>query len=289
MKSPEIVFGNSELGEKLLQMIKAGTAAQQRVADYLLRHPIKVTGYGIDELAEQCGVSSATVSRFVRDLGLGSYADLRAALAEVLQSGLNPVEKLRNTIQRAHVSPAQENFDLALQNLALTSQLYSADEFRQVVQKIIKAKTIYVLGFGLSAHMAGLLVQHLQPYCSHVVEVVGIGGTEVAIANLLKINSRDVMIPISLPRYTGDAVRLTRFARDRGACIISITDALASPLAPLSDHVLLAKSEHAVLPSSATGVVCLIEALTASVMASRKENLDQAKLLTEAIANYMYS
>jgi DNA-binding MurR/RpiR family transcriptional regulator len=145
-----------------------------------------------------------------------------------------------------------------------------------------------VLGFGLSSFLAGALAMHLQPFCRHVVEVAASGGTEVAASHLATITSKDVLVVISLPRYTLDAVSLTRFARDSGATIVAITDSPASPLAELGHHVLYAHSAHPVLPSSSSAALAVIEALAVSLMTSNKANVAKAARHTEAIAAYLY-
>src|SRR5215217_4724597 len=106
--SPDIGFAESSLGQALLRVLAEGSASNRAIADYLLRHQMRVTALGIGELAEACEVSTATISRFARDLGFSNYAAMRSAVAETLQSVLQPVEKLRSTIARrtAAASPA---------------------------------------------------------------------------------------------------------------------------------------------------------------------------------------
>ena len=157
-----------------------------------------------------------------------------------------------------------------------------------VVRRLTRAKVVYVMGFGLSANLAGMLVQHLQPFCPHVVEVVGIGGSEVAAGHLVDLTAHDVLVVISFPRYTLDCIGLASFARDRGACIVALTDSPASPLAELADHALYAQSTHPVLPSSASTALAMIEALAVALMVSNKKNVEKAARLSEVIAAYLY-
>jgi len=98
--APDIGFAESSLGQSLLRVLAEGSASNRAIADYLLRNQVRVTALGIEELAEACEVSTATISRFARDLGFKNYAAMRGAVAETLQSVLQPVEKLRSTIAR---------------------------------------------------------------------------------------------------------------------------------------------------------------------------------------------
>ena len=288
--SPDIGFAESALGQRLLQVLTDGSASNRTIADYLLRNQMRATALGIEELAEACAVSTATISRFARDLGFRNYAAMRGAVAETLQAVLQPVDKLRNNIARRarSVSPALESLNYAEAAVAASRQSLDAAAVAKVVAALTAARTVYVLGFGLSVHLAGILAMHLQPFCPHVVEVAGCGGTEVAAGHLANITGKDVLVVISLPRYALDVVRLAQFARDRGATVVSVTDSPASPLAGLGQHVLYAHSVHPVLPSSSSAALAVIEALVMALMVSNKSNVAKAARLTDAIGAYLY-
>ncbi len=287
--SPDIGFAESALGRDLLRVLSEGSASNRTIADYLLRNQVRVTALGIEELAEACEVSTATISRFARDLGFKNYAAMRGAVAETLQSVLQPVDKLRNTIARREsaATPAVESLGYAEAAIAASARALDNAEVGRIVKRLTEARTVYVLGFGLSSHLAGTLAMHLQPFCPHVVEVAASGGTEVAAGHLANITSKDVLVVISLPRYALDVVRLTQFARDHGATVVSITDSPASPLAELAHHVLYAHSVHPVLPSSSSAAMAVIEALVVALMVSNKANVAKAARLTEAISAYL--
>ncbi|MFJ1469706.1 MULTISPECIES: MurR/RpiR family transcriptional regulator [Massilia] len=288
--SPDIGFAESSLGQSLLRVLAEGSASNRAIADYVLRNQVRVTALGIEELADACDVSTATISRFARDLGFRNYAAMRGAVAETLQSVLQPVEKLRSTIARraAKASPALESLGYAEAAITATSRALAGTQIDRIGAVLTRARTVYVLGFGLSSFLAGALAMHLQPFCRHVVEAAASGGTEVAASHLATITGKDVLVVISLPRYTLDAASLTRFARDAGATIVSITDSPASPLAELGHHVLYAHSTHPVLPSSSSAALAVIEALAVSLMTSNKANVAKAARHTEAIAAYLH-
>jgi len=290
VNTAEMVFAHSELGQRLSGVLAEGSASHRSIAEYLLRNPLRVAALKIDEMAEVCQVSNATISRFARDIGFGNYAAMRSAVAETLHTEMQPVDKLRHSIEnrKGAVWPGDESMEYALANISNTRNNQSQQVVKQVVQKLSKARTVYVLGFGLSSHLAGLLTLHLQPFCQHVVEAAAAGGTEVAAGHLANIGASDVLVVISFPRYALDVIRLAQYARDRKACVISITDAPASPLVEVSEHVLYATSSHAVLPSSATAAVAVIEALAVSLMVSNQDNVEKAARLTEAISAYLY-
>ncbi|MBV1774509.1 MurR/RpiR family transcriptional regulator [Burkholderiaceae bacterium DAT-1] len=284
-------FAQSPMGKQLQELLTQGSASSRRIADFMLRHFARMPGLGIEELAQQCDVSAATISRFARELGFSNYAGMRSKIAEMVQNVFLPVEKLRNSIKSGESaeSPSAANLQYAIANIESARQTMTDEQLSPIVEAICKAQTVYIMGFGLSAQLAGLLALHLQPFCRHVVEVAGLGGTEVAAGHLANIDDKDALIVLSFPRYGLDVVRLTRFARDRAARVITITDSTASPLATLADHVLLAPSSHPVLPSSLSAAVAVLEGIVSAIMVSNKENVEKAMRLTEAISAYLHS
>jgi DNA-binding MurR/RpiR family transcriptional regulator len=288
--SPEIAFAESSLGATLLKVLAEGSASHRSIADYLLRNQVRVTALGIEELAEGCQVSTATISRFARDIGFKNYAAMRAEVASTLQSVLQPVDKLRNNIARraGATAPALESLEYAAANVKACCQSLDLRELDQIVTVLTRARAVYVMGFGLSSQLAAMLSLHLQPFCQQVIEVAGQGGTEVAAGHLANITSRDVLVVISFPRYSLDVIRLAQFARQNDATVVSITDSPASALAEVANHVLYAQSTHPVLPSSATAAIAVIEALVVSLMVSNKGNVAKAARLTDAISAWLY-
>jgi DNA-binding MurR/RpiR family transcriptional regulator len=97
-----------------------------------------------------------------------------------------------------------------------------------------------------------------------------------------------VLLAISLPRYSLDTLQLARFANERGASVLAITDSPASPLTSIAEHVLFAPADHPVLTSSNIAVLALIEGLVAGVMARNKEAVKLATELTESVMAYLH-
>lgn len=288
--SPEIAFAQSSLGVALLKVLAEGSASNRAIADYLLRNQVRVTALGIEELAESCQVSTATISRFARDIGFKNYSAMRNEVAATLQSVLQPVDKLRNNIARREgaTAPALESLEYAAANVKSCSQAMDLAEMERIVTALTRARAVYVMGFGLSSQLAGTLALHLQPFCKQVIEVAGQGGTEVAAGHLANITARDVLVVISFPRYSLDVIRLSEFARAHDATVVSITDSPASALAKVAHHTLYAQSSHPVLPSSSTAAMAVIEALAVSLMVSNKDNVAKAARLTDAISAWLY-
>jgi DNA-binding MurR/RpiR family transcriptional regulator len=295
----EATFAQSSLGLALRQVLADAKGSNAAIADFLLRNPVRATAWGIEELASHTQTSTATLSRFARTLGFGGYAALRSGIADALQTALqpvfHPVEKLKGALGRREAGVRDgnpviaESLQTSLGNLSATAAGLDPRGLSAIANQILAAQTVYTLGFGLSAHLAAMLALNLQPFCKQVINVVDFGGTEVAAGRLMNIGRPDLLLAISFPRYASDAVTLTRYARDRGAQVVVVTDSMASPLAPSAHAILLAAAAHPVMSSSSTAALLVIEALVTSLMLSGHDHVRQAEKLTDAIAAYLYS
>ncbi len=299
--SPSIdtAFAQCGLGLRLREVLAQGRGSNAVIADFLLRNPVRATAWGIEELAANTQTSTATLSRFARTLGFSGFAALRSGMAEALQSALQPafqpVNKLRNALQRkgenggSNHTIINEGLEASLANLQATAAGLNPALLVSTAHKILAAETVYTLGFGISAHLSAMLALDLQPFCRQAINVVEFGGTEVAAGRLMNIGPKDLLISISFPRYASDAVMLTRYARDRCAHVIALTDSMASPLTAWSHDVLIAPATHPVLSSSYSAALLIIESLVTSLMVSGDNQVNQAEKLTEAISAYLYS
>lgn len=261
-----------------------------RVADYLLRHPLKAATLTIEELAAATQTSPAAVNRLARSLELGGYSGLKAALVGTLHEVVSPVDKLRAELAQrpSGVFGLQEQLRTTQANLVAVENPNREQVFESIVATLAEARRIYVLGFGNSAYLAGMAAANLVPFCADAIAICMEGGNEHAAYRLAMIGASDVLLAISLPRYSLDTARLARFARDRGAKVVAITDSPASPLAQIADEVLYAPVEHPVLTSSNVAALTIIEGLVAAVIARNKEAVALAAELTESVLSYLH-
>jgi DNA-binding MurR/RpiR family transcriptional regulator len=283
------VFSDTPLGARLAGLAAEGSPVQRKLAAFILRNPIRVAALSIEELAKAAEVSAPTVSRFAREAGLGGFADLRGGVAQAAQALLDPVAKLKLQLDKTGASARGREM---LEAIQMRVQQLDADavasQAEAVARDMASARTVHVMGFGLSAHIAALLVLGLQPFCPNVSGVVEFGGTEVAAGKLMGIGAEDRLIAITFPRYASDVVSLARYAKARGARVIAITDSAASPLVPFADAILFAPSDHPTLSSSMVAAVAVVETLIAAVMLSDPANAAKAEMLGDAIGRYLH-
>ncbi len=284
-------FNTSPLGQKVLSLLKEGSPSQRSLSDFILRDPIFVATHGIEEVAKNSTISASTISRYVRDLGLSGYAEFRAAVGETVHALIAPVNKLGAELDKggAGHGAAEASLGNGLRSIEALTDPETARTIREVAARIKEARSVWIMGFGLSSHLAAMLALGLQPYREGVVNVVQYGGTEVAAGRLMSVGQGDLVIALAFPRYSADVTDLANAARRAGADIVGLTDSIASPLATVTPTLLLAPAPHPLLPSSCLPALAIIEALVSEFLVSDPQHLQRASRLAAAMAAYLAS
>jgi DNA-binding MurR/RpiR family transcriptional regulator len=252
-------------------------------------HPVLAVTLSAEEVANACGGSLAAVNRFARHAGYEGFADLRLHLGRQLQQALEPVNKLRAAHGPvAGVAPVgAQAFEHTQRNLQAAAQACDPGLLDQLAQRLCRARRVLFMGFGSAHHVAAFAADALQPYLPQVVDVASAGGTEQAVRRMAGLTEQDVLVAISLPRYSREAVELTAHARQRGALAIAITDEATSPLARQADYVLLAPAAHPLLPSSVLAAMAVAEALATQVIRATPQAVRSLAELSESVLPYL--
>lgn len=266
------------------------TRSHRQLADYVLAHPLQAATMPIDELAATVGVSVATANRFARALEFDGYAQFRAALVLGFEATLAPVERLRSKLERpASVAGV---FAAALEeagsNIDLTRQSLDARSCEQAVHAILDARRIFIVGFGSSTWLGGLLMRYLDRYRDNVQLLASIEGSSHGARILTRLTSADLLIAIAYPRYFSDTVLLARRAHDAGVPVLALTDRPTSPLAPLATISLYAHTGSQYFANSEASALALIEALCSAVSHRAKGSLNAAALLAESVLPWLH-
>lgn len=261
----------------------------RQVADYVLANPFHAATMGIEELAAAAAVSVATINRFTRRLGLSGFAQFRAEYIQIYRRTLAPIEKLKELEGQADgaYEIMSRSLEGAVENIEQARNLLNVADCERAVDLILGATRITVVGVGMSAALARLTIDMIGSYCPGTEMLDGTGGAGRMIRRVMLIGPDDLVIGISLPRYTRFTIDVLQHAREQGAKILSFTDGPAAPAAPLSDVSLFGRAEHDVLHGSYAPTVALIEGV-AAVLTRRCQTVDKARALTERLLPHLF-
>lgn len=248
---------------------------QRKIADFILGSYDKAAFMTANRLGKQVGVSESTVVRFASELGYDGYPDMQRSLQKMIRSRLTTVQRIEVTKDRFG---GQDLLSAVLQadmdKIRQTLEELDRESFDRVVDAIVSARKIYIIGVRSSASVALFLHFYFNLIFDHVTLVSANTVSEI-FESLLRVGEGDVVIGVSYPRYSSRTVRAMNFARDRGATTVAITDSEASPLVPISTYSLMARSEMASFVDSLVAPLSLVNALLVAVSQRRNEDVER--------------
>ena len=252
---------------------------QKRIAHYILENYDKAAFMTASKLGKLVGVSESTVVRFAAELGYDGYPNMQRALQEMIRSRLTSTQRIQaagDQFSGQNVLSAVVQSDI--EKLRLMASRADRAEFEQVVDKLMSARHIYILGVRSSSFVAGYLHFYLHLLFENVTLVQTSAAGEI-FEQLFRIGPDDVLIAISFPRYSQITVNTVKFAQDRGASIIAVTDNELSPVCQMADSALLAPCEMLSFVDSMVAPLSLMNALLIA-LASRM-GTDASKTFAE--------
>ncbi len=212
--------------------------SEKKVADWLFSHSGEILPYSITDLAFKCESSEATIVRFSKRLGCTGYQDLKLALAQ---------EHDKRVIAPT-ITADDDCFEIfekvcndAYMSLERTKKTLSPVALSDAVEAISCSGRVVLIGLGASAQVAeDASNKLLRAGCNSAAYA----DTHMQAIAVSQLRSGDTVIGISQSGASKDIVESMKVAKARGATTVAITSRERSPIARLSDIVLLTDTEE---------------------------------------------
>ena len=238
---------------------------KKRIGQFILENYDKAAFMTAAKLGETVNISESTVVRFAADLGYDGYPAMQKVLQEMIRSKLTSVQRIEVSNDRiADQDVLATVVQSDIEKLRMSLEDIDREEFARIVDAIVNAKHIYILGVRSAAALSDFLTFYFNLIFNNVRQVKTTLASEM-FEQLLRVEPGDVVIGISFPRYSTRTVRGMEFARDQGATVVAITDSKLSPLYESATHCLLAKSDMASFVDSLVAPLSIINALIVAV------------------------
>ena len=260
-----------ELIQRLNQSGKKLSKSHRRIAECIVSHYDKAAFMTASRLGEYVGVSESTVVRFASALGYDGYPQLQRALQELIRHRLTASQRFEMTSDMDQSQVLSKVLKADMQNIRSTIDELDVTLFENVVQSLLSARHIYVLGQRSSAPLAQFFAHYLDFIFSNVQLVTS--GVSDIFEQIARIGEDDVLIGISFPRYSSRTVDAMHFAKSRGAQLVAITDGPLSPLHATADLCLTAKSDMASFVDSMVAPLSLINALIVALSQCKRQQV----------------
>lgn len=223
------------------------------------------------EIAQRSGVSDATALRFCRSLGYEGWLEFKIALVQALphspqliHNGLS-AEDSPGTLARKVLLGSKQAIDDTL-------SVFDPDAFQKALQLLMQARSILITGVGTSAPMAHEMHNRLlrlglncQAQTDSYIQVM-----QVAL-----MTSQDLVVVISQTGESQDPFRTASEAKTVGVPVLCITGNALSPLAVISDVVLLSVSQEST-PETISSRIAQYALIHALYICLAMNKMDQA-------------
>ncbi|MCF0149407.1 MAG: MurR/RpiR family transcriptional regulator [Clostridium sp.] len=266
------------------------TKAENKICDYIEEYMNSSIYMTVTEIANNCGVGEATVTRFCRKLGFRSFLEFKMTMAQEFKNNAydndeNSDEAAKNEVLSEKDSLGEfvkKFYDLNINSLEETLKKIDYTIIEEISDILVKAKRIAFAGIGHS----GIIAEDAYYKFMKIGLACNIyrdSHTLLMISSLMKED--DVLFIVSNSGNTEEVNMAAEIARENNVKVISITENLLSRLARVSDYVLNYTYQEINLDTESLGIRIsqsfLVDLICTNVIRKNKEMAIESKIKTE--------
>jgi RpiR family transcriptional regulator, carbohydrate utilization regulator len=263
--------------------------AEQRVADFILKHPDELIYLTVTELAERTNTSESTVVRLCQKIGYKGYQEFKIMLARDL---VEPTTEIYAAIEPGDslASIKSKVFQANAQALRDTIEVLNDEQLEAAVGAIARARRLDIYGVGGSNPLA-VDAYHKFLKLGHAAVALSDGDMMAMSSSLL--GPGDVALGISHTGASRDVTDALGNAQRKGATTICITHRSTSPITKVADIKLFTAAKQTAFrsDSSASRIaqLTIIDTLYVGVALSNYEqSVEMIGRTREATSNKRY-
>lgn len=262
----------SSVLQTIRQQMDGFSKGQKRIAEYILSDYDKAAFMTAAKLGNTVQVSESTVVRFASELGYSGYPAMQKALQELIRGRLTSVQRIRaSEMEEGDLLSRTMHRDM--ETINATIEGIDRTAFANVVEQLLAAEHVYILGVRSSAFLAGYLNFYLRLLMDNVILVQNSAAGEIY-EQMVHIGPKDVLLAISFPRYSNMVIHAVDMAYERGAGVIAITDNGMSPLMPYATEALFVQCEALSYVDSLAAPLSFLNALVLAVGLRKRQEAD---------------
>lgn len=198
---------------------------EQAILQYIYTHPQTIATATIRELADQLTVSTTTILRFCKKIGLSGYTELKYLIKQENAAPLHPTVN-----QKSDAALLQE----MAQDIENTLLLMKEKSMQQMIALLNSSKQIHLYsGGGISGRVLDYWEKMLFSYGRQNVYRYEASRLAFHIAETL--TDQDVLFVISSSGTYEPTIRMANLAKMRGATVVAITPYTDNVLATMAD------------------------------------------------------
>ncbi|MFC6260722.1 MurR/RpiR family transcriptional regulator [Levilactobacillus fujinensis] len=232
---------------------------EKKVAQLALDNPALVSEMTIKELASATGVSTATISRFVKRMNYANYREFTMALAHTAteETPQQPSSFPELAEGDSLATIANKTFGFSISSLRATNEALSEKDLARAVLKLINSRNVAFFGLGGSSVAA---LDGYHKFIRTSLNVMYHPDYDIQLMQAAKMTDADCAIVISHSGRNRETLHIVKELQHSGVTIIAITSYSGSPLAQAADVTFLSLTDEVKYRSE--GMYSLISQLT---------------------------
>lgn len=248
---------------------------EKKIGNFIIHHPKEIVDMTVGELAKECQVSEASVSRFCKKIDMKGFHHLKISIAKEMVSQSED-DELSNHISVDDLEQSLKNI-LAnkVAELTQTVSMMNSENLQDILKRINNAQNVLFAAVGNTVPVAMDGAYKLNQIG---ISAVSTPVLETQLAYSYNLSPDDVVIAISNSGESTSVINILEAAKQKKATTISITNSEKSTIAKISDyHITTATREKLFLDEyrfSRVSATMVIEVLYLFLTSMRKEAYD---------------
>lgn len=239
-----VVISDQNVFEQIAYNYNTMSPVEQRISNYFLQHKTDIQKMTISELAAACNTSSASLTRYARNLGHPSFPAFRMKMyAESIQAIPDKMntETDFDPYSEVHASDnievkCKKLFNICVESLRQTQNHINPEAVQKAVDLLWNAKNVFCFGQGNSSAVAMDAWTRFIPI-TNKFHWVSDSHLQADTAALLQKN--DVILYFSFSGSTKELIENATLAKASPGKLILVTHFPNSPGCELADVVLI--------------------------------------------------
>lgn len=228
--------------DQIIDRYHSMSLAERRVADMILAHRSQIQFMTISELADVSKVSSATITRFCKMLGMSNYMALKlsAARANAFDEQ-HPIAHENNLYQEIQPDDSVEQkceklHAVSVHALNETLAQINPDRIKQAAELLYQARCVYCFGQGNSSITA---MDAWGRFSIVTPKFHWIDNAHIQMTTAAILGSQDVVLYFSFSGATKELIETARVLKKNRVKLILVTRFPNAPGAAYADVVLI--------------------------------------------------
>ena len=267
------------------------TDADQELIHIILGEPSEAVYLSSAELASKAAVNASTVVRLARKLGFDGFPDMRQKLRQDVEFKKNSSDKIRQRIDLIEKgSNLSDLIESEIAAIAAISNTVSQNQIDEVVNKIYKAKSIFIVGRGSAAPLMTHFERRLRRSGIQCRAALNLQRRDLA-EQLIGIQKGDAIVVFgfqSINSLPSGYSSLIESAKSIGAHSIAIGDSTILTARPKPDIVLSVSRPKEGVMQLRSGPMLICEALAMTLLHKKsKKAVRGVESLEHLRANFL--